>query len=98
MSGHLDERRPYATVYEMPGVTYQQDGHFFRRDGSRVEEEVQEREGEEDMTVRKLTNNGMSEDDLRRPENRALKAQLAVYGQEWTTRKAALAFLEKGRE
>lgn len=94
----LNLHRPYATVYEMPGVTYQQDGHFFRRDGSRVDGDVQEREGESDMTVKKLTNNGMSEDDLRRPENKALKAQLALYNEEFTTRKAALEFLEKGRE
>lgn len=41
--------------------------------------------------------NGWSEDDLRRPENKTLKAQLDVYGESWTTRKAALEFLEKGR-
>jgi hypothetical protein len=93
----LNFHKPYATVYEMPGVCYQQDGHFFRRDGSRVQGDVQEREGEDDMVVKKLSNNGMSEDDLRRPENRALKAQLATYGEEWTTRKAAMEFLEKGR-
>lgn len=41
---------------------------------------------------------GWSEDDLRRPDNKALKAQLETYGEEWTTRKAALEFLQKGRE
>lgn len=94
MSG-LDFNRSYATVYEMPGVRYQQDGRYFRENGRLVEQEPQAPErGEDQPDQRKY--GSMGPDDLRRPENRALKEQLVVYGVEWTTAAAARAFLEKG--
>ena len=94
----LDHSQPYGTVYDMPGVRYQQHGRYFRHDGESAEDQVplvaDQQPEQPDNRARK---DGMSEDDLRRPENRALKAQVEVYGGEWTTRKAALEFL-KGRE
>jgi hypothetical protein len=94
----MDFDRPYATVFEMPGVRYQQDGRYFRPNGAPVDAEPPPPVRLPDASVVKVTNNGLSEDDLRRPENKRLKEQLAVYGEEWTGRKAALEFLSKGRE
>lgn len=88
----------YATVYDLPGVRYQQHGRYFRANGAPFEEAPVEPTREPEVQPAKVTNNGWSEDDLRRPENKNLKAQLDVYGEEFTTRKAALEFLSKGRE
>lgn len=88
----------YATVYDLPGVRYQQYGRYFRHDGSVVETEAQEPTRAPDVADIRLKPGGWSEDDLRRPENKALKAQLEVYGEEYTTRRAAIEFLQKGRE
>jgi len=87
----------YGTVYDMPGVRYQQHGRYYRPDGSPVDAVQEREEAPNQQAPSKVTNNGWTEDDLRRPENKALKTQLDVYGVEWTTRKAALEFLEKGR-
>ena len=97
MSGMMNFRDHYGTVYDLPGVRYQQAGKYYRADGSPVES-ASERVAEPDAPTGKITNNGWTEDDLRRPENKALKAQLDVYDQPWTTAKAAREFLAKGRE
>jgi hypothetical protein len=94
---HLDHSRPFGTVMEMPGVRFQQDGVYFRADGSPIAETTEPVRAMTDPPDTRLRNNGWSEDDLRRPENKALKAQLDVYGEEWSTRKAALEFLQRGR-
>lgn len=88
----------YGTVYDMPGVRYQQHGVYYRHDGSPVDSEPQEPTREPDAPSQKITNNGWSPDDLRRPENKALKAQLDIYGVEWSTAAAAREFLSRGRE
>ena len=41
---------------------------------------------------------GWSPDDMRRPENKALKAEMDIYGEPWTTPAAAREFLGKARE
>ena len=97
MSG-LNWNTHYATVYEMPGVRYQQNGRYFKPNGDAVDAEPMAPDRGEDPPNVKIKSDGMGPDDLRRPENKALKAQLEVYGQEWTTAKAAREFLEKGRE
>ena len=95
----LDWHKPYGTVMEWPGVRYQQDGHFFRQDGSPAYPETHEPSVpmNADPVDIKPHSKGWPDDDLRRPENKALKAQLEVYGEEWSTRKAALEFLQ-GRQ
>ena len=144
MSGHARfyQESDHAIVYGIPGVAFQQNGRYFRRDGSLVdgdpdrEREVAELRGQlADPTVDfnakellkarlrqigepteepkeaapqsraepvfvppALKENTVGEDDLRRAENKALKAQLDIYGEPWTTRKAAIEFLGKGRE
>jgi hypothetical protein len=93
----MDFNRHYGTVYDMPGIRYQQDGRYFRHTGEPVDlEPTPPERGEDPADQRKYGT--MGPDDLRRPENRALKEQLALYNEEWTTRAAALAFLAKGRE
>ena len=129
----LDFNRHHATVFGTPGVRFQQDGHYFRTDGKRVDGDP-EREDEiknlRDMLadptcdletkrgarerLKRLAppepvseeidgaqeapaTRGWSEDDPRRPEVKALKAQLEAYGEQFTTVKAAREFLQKGR-
>ena len=93
----LDFSRDYGTVYDMPGVRYQQNGRYFRHDGESVDEEPIAPAPQAEPVDARPRKDGMSDDDLRRPENRTLKAQIEVYGGEWTTRKDALEFL-KGRQ
>ena len=95
----LDRNRAHAQVYGEPGVFWQQDGRWFRFDGSPVDDApLPARVEAKEPAPAKITNNGWTADDLRRPENKALKAQLDIYGIEWTTAKAAREFLEKGSE
>jgi hypothetical protein len=93
----MDFNRHYATVIGEPGVAYQQDNRWFHRDGSPVEVEPIEPVEQPEPVDGRIRNNGWTEDDLRRPENKALKAQLDLYDEPWTTRKAALEFINKGR-
>lgn len=94
----LNFDQPYGTVYDMPGVRYQQHGRYFRHDGMPVDTDPQEPTREPDQPSQKLDTRGWSQDDMRRPENKALKAQMEVYGEPWTTPSAAREFLAKGRE
>lgn len=93
----FDFDAPHGVVYDMPGVRYQQHGIYYRANGQPVDGEPVQPTREPDAPSGKVTNNGWSEDDLRRPENKALKAQLEIYGESFTTRQAAIAFLQ-GRE
>lgn len=90
----LDQSRAYATVYEWPGVRYQQDGRFFNNHGDPVETEPIQADYGREPQDKRISNHGWTEDDLRRPENKALKAQLEQYGEIWTSKKAALDFLQ----
>lgn len=85
--------RPYGTVYDMPGVRYQQLGVYYKANGEPLHVEPQEPSRPADVPSAKVTNNGWTEDDLRRPENKALKQQLDIYQIEWTTAAEARAFL-----
>lgn len=96
MSG-LNFNDHYATVYDLPGVRYQQNGRYFRPNGAPFNDDPVQPTRDPEVQPGKITNNGWTEDDLRRPENKALKARLEVYGGEWSTRQAAIDFLE-GRE
>lgn len=89
----LDFDQPYGTVYDMPGVRYQQNGKWFRQNGTPVDNESAEPTREPDRPSDKLDTRGWSPDDMRRPENKALKAQMEVYGEEFTTPAAARSFL-----
>lgn len=97
----MDFRAPYAIVVGEPGVSFQQNSQWFRKDGSPVGEIAVHAVDMPDATPEpsdgRLRANGWTDDDLRRPENKALKAQLDVYGEPWTTRRAAMEFLQKGR-
>lgn len=88
----LDETRAYGTVYDVAGVRYEQDNRYFRANGTAVDEEPPAEAQSADPASR-----GWSPDDLRRPENKALKAQLDVYDEPWTTAQAARDFSAKGR-
>jgi len=87
----LDLDRPYGTVSGLPGVCFQQDGRYFGRNGH----PVRDPEGSDDSLVltEEVAPKPMS-DDLRFAENKRLKAQLAIYGEEWTGAAAAKRFLE----
>lgn len=91
MSGHFDETRPYGTVYEMPGVRYQQNGQYFRSDGTPVANAVEPHAAREDLPE---SYPRTGSDDLRLADNKRLKAQLDIYGEEWRGAAAARRFLE----
>jgi hypothetical protein len=97
---NFDPHQPHGIVIGEPGVAFQQNGQWFRKDGSPVESEPEPAVAVtvDDPPDGRLRKDGMTEDDLRRPENQALKTQLDLYGEPWTTRKAAQAFLERGRQ
>lgn len=96
----MDFRAPYAIVVGEPGVSFQQNSQWFRKDGSPVGEiavqavAVDMPDATPEPSDGRLRADGWTDDDLRRPENKALKAQIEVYGGEWTTRKAAMEFLK----
>ena len=94
----LDFNAPYGIVYDMPGVRYQQHGRYYRGNGSPVDEAQEREEAPDQAGAPVVKKDGWTVDDLRRPENKALKAQLDVYGEAWTTAAAAREFLSKGRE
>ena len=77
----LDTSRPYATVYNEPGIVYQQNGRYFRHDGSVVGDAAPE-------PVVKSGGRPTADEEAR------LKAQLEIYGEPWSGVRAARAFLE----
>ena len=114
----FNPERAYAEVFGIPGVSYQQNGCYFRRDGVFVEGDPdRERELTElktkiaDPELAEEVRDGLRErlgfiqdkpvavsaplprveavgkppsDDMRLAENKALKAQMEIYGQAWT--------------
>lgn len=141
----FDPDKPHAQVYGVPGVSFQQSGKYFRRDGSLVDgdpdrdrelREIKSKIGDaslepevrEAMRDRLVALGASSDavvapvpefaavasmvaaaaevaepvakpsalpsDDMRRAENKALKAQMEIYSEPWVSVAHARAFLE----
>lgn len=104
----FDPTRPYTTVHGIPGLAYQQDGLSFNGRGELIEdpstvkridvEEVLPEEDENDLPrcieqAEIPTAETAGSDELELMHWAKLKILLKTYGEEYTTREAALAFL-----
>lgn len=92
MKLRLNRNRPFAELFgaelEFPGAKYQQDGHFFRLDGSLLGEPI---EVEADVVTSSKPLKGSQE------ELHWIKQQLAIYNEPYKTLPAARRFLD-GKE
>jgi hypothetical protein len=101
----LDRARPFAEVYGLPGAVFEQDGKFFRTDGSEAkslgsydeptvsvsEEIIPAVTCIEQPSLPVEMENGRNLEDM---HWRHLKALIESFGGEWTTRKDAIEFMK----
>lgn len=92
MKLRLNKNRPYGEVFgaelETPGARYQQDGHYFRLDGSLIGDPI---EVEPETVTSTKPPKGSAE------ELAWIRQQLVIYNEPFTTLQAARKFLA-GRE
>jgi hypothetical protein len=81
----LNKNRPHAHVYAMPGVTFQQDMHYFDSHGQLIGEPIEVQTEDENVSTRPAK--GTAE------ETGWLKNQLEIYGHPFTTVAAARKYL-----
>ena len=97
---HLDRNRPFAEVFGLPPAVYQQDGHYFLRNGhpwvdpaesAPVDAEVVAAIAPEEKPPERVGK--VAADDMRLAANRQLKVHMESYGQEWQGVEHAKKFL-----
>jgi hypothetical protein len=81
----LNKNRPHATVYAYPGVTWQQDGHYFDQHGHLIGDPIEVATEADNESTRPAR--GSAE------EVGWLKAQLEIYGHPFTTVAQARKFI-----
>lgn len=105
----LDRKRPYEQVFGIPGVTFSQDGRVFNSSGHPVtyrweDTGEMDRSGdpisrcvvELDREPAPVVKAGSATSDLEQMHWKTLKVILDQYGEPFTSRENAIAFL-KGR-
>lgn len=90
----LDRSKPYGEIYGEPGVAFEQNGKYYDGGGSLVvpkgATDVPAVETPEPVAVVAAP---VTADVPTPTSNKVLRAQMEQYGQEWTSREAALRFL-----
>jgi hypothetical protein len=81
----LNRNRPFGSVYAMPGVAFQQDGHHFDFHGHLIGDSIEVHSEDDNVSTRPAK--GTAE------EVGWLKTQLEIYGHPFTTVAQARKFL-----
>lgn len=101
----LDFSKPYGEVHGMPGAAYEQNGIYYKTDGSpaiHAQEYIEEVVIQDDTipppvcVIEQGTEPVEATDDksMDAMHWKHLKALVESYGGEWTTRQAALEFMK----
>jgi hypothetical protein len=95
----LDRKRPFAEVFGLGAVRYEQDGRYFLGNGNPAEAAPSEGmailQGVVDSVEqsRPARIGKVSSDDMRLASNKALKVQMEAFGEEWQGVEHARRFL-----
>lgn len=87
----LQTHRPYGQVFGMPGVHFQQDGHWFRKDGSAITDAPVESAVVADEAPDPAP---PTPKNIAPAEEKRLRAQMDIYGEAWQGIAHARRFLE----
>jgi hypothetical protein len=94
---HLNRKRPFTYMNDMEPICYRQDGSYFMRNGDYGGAVGIEAAPSPEPPAPTLTTSGapakVQSDDMRLAINKALKARMADYGEEWQGIEHARKFL-----